>query len=71
MSSSNTFNSLKPNYKESYSDSKKKKERFKRVKSLIQPKGKATAELDASKDPMKWMETHKNMSIKKLKGVAF
>jgi hypothetical protein len=37
---------------------------------LIQPAGKATAELDASKDPMKYLSTHKNMKIPK-KGFAF
>ena len=48
-----------------------KKDKFKRIKKLLEPKGIATAEKDASKDPMKYMKTHKNMSIKKLKGVAF
>jgi len=71
MSASNTFNSLKPDLKEAYSDNKKKKERFKRTKSLLQPPGKATAERDASKNPMKYLEEHKNMNIKGLKGIAF
>lgn len=70
MSASNTFNSMKPDFKETYSDSKKKKERFKRTKSLIQPNGKATAELDASKDPMKALKDKSYLNIKKLKGVA-
>lgn len=69
MANSNTFQSMNPNYKESYAGSKKK-DRFKRVKSILQPKGKATAEVEASKDPEKWMKTHKNMKIPK-KGIAF
>lgn len=48
-----------------------KKKRFKLIRKLIQPNGKATAELDASKNPMGWLESHKNMSIKGKKGVAF
>jgi hypothetical protein len=32
---------------------------------------KATAELDASKDPMGYIKSHRNMSIKGLRGVAF
>lgn len=67
MSTTNTFSSMKPNYKEAYP----KKKRFEKVSSMMQPKGKATAELDASKNPMKWMKSHKTMSIKKLRGVAF
>ncbi len=69
MGTSNTFDSMKTNYKEQYPD-KKKKDRFKRVKKLIQPSGKATAELDASKDPMKYMKSNKNMKIPS-KGFAF
>jgi hypothetical protein len=70
---SNTFNSLKPDLKESYSDEKdkKKKKRFSRIKNLTQSKGKATAMSEASKDPMKFIQDTKNMSIKGLKGVAF
>lgn len=50
--------------------SDKKKERFKRLKTLLQPKGKATAELEASKNPLKWLSEHKNMKIPS-KGFAF
>lgn len=72
MSTANTFNSLKPDLKESYSDEKpKKKDRFKRTKAMMVPKGKATAMSQASKDPMKFIQDTKNMSIKGLKGVAF
>lgn len=71
MAAANTFNSLKPNYKESYSDGKKKKkDRFKRTKTLIQPPGKATAELEASKDPIGYIQKNKNMKIPP-KGFAF
>jgi hypothetical protein len=71
MSSYNTFKSLKADTKETYSDNKKKKNRFKRTKKMLQPPGKATAELEASKDPMGFLERNKNMSIRGLKGVAF
>jgi len=72
MATSNTFGNMKPNFKEAYMSKEEKKEkRFRRTKTLIQPQGKATAELDASKNPMGYMESHKNMSIKNKKGVAF
>jgi len=67
---SNTFKSMSPNYKQTYSDTKKKKERFKLTKTLIQPKGKATAELDASKDPMGFAKRNIEQSLKGKKGVA-
>lgn len=48
--------------------------KFKLLDKLLKAKqskyGKATAELDASKNPMKFIKDNKNMSIKKLKGVA-
>lgn len=70
MSVSNNFNSMKANMKESYSDNKKKKDRFKRVKTLIQPKGKATAELEASRNPMGFAKKNIEQSLKGKKGVA-
>lgn len=50
-----------------------KEQSFKRLKRILnaQPNGKATAELEASKDPMKYIKDNKNPSWKKLKGVAF
>lgn len=69
MSSTNTFGSMLPNMKDQYAD--KKKERFGKTKKLMQSKGKATAEADASRDPMGFMERNKNMSLKGKKGVAF
>jgi DnaJ-domain-containing protein 1 len=66
----NTFNSLKPDMKEQYSDKKKKKDRFKRTKSMMAPKGKATAEARASKDPMKALKDKSFLNIKNAKGVA-
>jgi hypothetical protein len=69
MSIANTFKSMQPDLKETYSDTKKKK-RFNRTKTLIQPKGKATAELDASKNPMEWLKGQKNAKIPP-KGFAF
>lgn len=68
MSTANTFGSLKANYKEQYSD--KKKNRFKRTKSMLQGNGKATAELQASKDPMKALKDKSYLNLKGKKGVA-
>lgn len=64
MDSSNSFKSMKPNYKESY-----KKGKFKKLKKCCSKK--ATAELEASEDPMGYLEKMKEPSIKKLKGIAF
>ena len=63
--SSNTFKSIKPNYKESYS----KKNKFKKLKDSLAKK--ATAELEASKDPEKFLKKMTNADIRKVKGVAF
>lgn len=49
----------------------KKEEKFKKLKTLIQSKGKATAELEASKNPEQFLKKMKNPSWKNLKGVAF
>lgn len=46
-------------------------ERFSHLKDMQAKHGKATAELDASKNPEKFMEKMKNPSINGLKGVAF
>lgn len=67
MSAANTFNSMKPNFKEQYSD---KKERFGKLKKALKSKGKATAELDASKNPMKSLKDKSYLNIKNKKGVA-
>jgi hypothetical protein len=68
MPTSNMFSSMLPDFKESYANEKKRK--FKRLHSIIKGK-KATAELEASKNPMKWEKAHREMSIKALKGIAF
>lgn len=66
---SNTFNSIKSDMKESYSD---KKDKFHRIKKIWGKKGpKATAERDASKNPKKFLEENKEPNIKKLRGIAF
>lgn len=65
MDSSNTFKSLSPEFKESYS----KKKRFSKIKKCCSKK--ATAQLEASKDPMGYLEKMSNGNIKSLKGVAF
>lgn len=66
MGTSNTFGSMKANFKEEYD----KKKRFKRVNKLLQSKGKATAALDASKDPMKALKDKSYLNLKGKKGVA-
>lgn len=48
----------------------KKKEKYKRLKTLLQPKGKATAELEASKDPMGFAKRNIEPSLKNKKGIA-
>lgn len=53
------YNNSKPLYKEKYG----------RLKDLM--KKKAKSELNASKNPEKFMKENKNPSIKGLKGVAF
>lgn len=62
MSTTNTFKSLQPDLKDTYSDGKKKK-RFQRTR-------KAMAELDASKDPMKALKDKSYLNLKGKKGVA-
>lgn len=39
------------------------KERFKQLKSLFKKGPKATAELEASKNPMKYLKNSKNMKL--------
>lgn len=68
MSAANTFKSLKPNYKESYSDSKKKG--FSKLRKALRSNGKANAELEASKDPMKALKDKSYLNLKGKKGVA-
>lgn len=70
MGTTNSFKSLQPDLKDTYSDDKKKKDRFKRTKSMLAPKGKATAELEASKNPMKALKDKSYLNIKNKKGVA-
>lgn len=70
MSQANTFNSMKTNTKQTYSDETKKKDRFKRTKSMLAPKGKATEQLKASKNPMKALKDKSYLNIKNVKGVA-
>lgn len=60
MAIANTFNGLKPLFKD----------RFKRTKALLQKKGKATAELDASKNPMRALKDKSYLNLKGKKGVA-
>lgn len=68
MSIANSFKNLKPNYKEAYSD--QKPDRFKRTRSMIAPKGKATAEAKASANPMKALKDKSYLNLKGKKGVA-
>jgi len=59
MPTTNNFKSMQPNLKEAYP----KKKRFQRTR-------KAMAELDASKDPQKFMKENIEPSLKGKKGVA-
>ena len=61
----NSFKSIKPNFKESYS----KKKRFSKIKKCCSKK--ATAQLEASEDPMGYLEKMSNGNIKGVKGIAF
>jgi hypothetical protein len=56
---------MKPDLKESYS----KKKRFSKLKKCCSKK--ATAQLEASKDPMGYLEKMSNGDIKGVKGIAF
>lgn len=47
------------------------KDRFMHLKDMLSKHKKAKSELEASKNPEKFMEKNKNMSIRGLKGVAF
>lgn len=49
---------------------KERKDKFKRLKKMLGKGRKATAELDASRNPEKFMRENKNPSIKGLKGIA-
>lgn len=69
MDTTNTFNSMKSDMKDTYSDIKKKK-RFNKLKEALKNKGKATAELDASKNPMKALKDKSYLSLKGKKGIA-
>lgn len=59
MGSANTYNSMKPNYKEKYG----------RLKKVMKGR-KATAELQASKNPMKFAKNNIEPSLKGKKGIA-
>jgi hypothetical protein len=47
------------------------KPKFSHLEEMIKKHKKAGSELQASKDPMKFIKDSKNMSIKNKKGVAF
>lgn len=68
MSSYNTFDSMKPNFKESYPDDKKK--RFGRTKNALK-KGIMKSMSEASKDPMNYAKKTENINLSGLKGFAF
>jgi len=61
MATTNTFQSLQPDLKETYPD--KKKKRFSRTK-------KAMSELKASKNPKKFMDENIEQSLVGKKGIA-
>lgn len=70
MSSYNTFNSMKPILKESYSDESKKKKRFGRTKNALK-KGIMKSMSEASKDPIGYAQKTEKTNLSGLKGFAF
>jgi hypothetical protein len=70
MATTNTFNSMLPNFKEQYSDQNDKKKRFKRLRAALKSNGKANSELQASRDPMKALKDKSYLNLKGKKGVA-
>lgn len=69
MDNANTFNSMKADFKDTYSDEKKKK-RFGRTKNALK-KGIMKSMSEASKDPMGYAKKTENINLSKLKGFAF
>lgn len=65
MDSANTFNSMKPNFKESYGEEKPKK--FGKMRKALQGIGLSLHK--ASKNPQKYMKDQ-NMDIETKKGVV-
>jgi len=65
MDSANTFNSMKPNFKESYGDEKPKK--FKKMRKALTGIGLSLHK--ASLNPKKYMD-EQDMGIKNFKGVV-
>lgn len=67
MDSYNTFNSLRPDFKDTYADDKKK--RFSRTRNSLK-KGISKNMLEASKNPQKWLHDNENININGLKGIV-
>ena len=63
MSTANTFKSLQPDFKESYSDQDNKKKRYKRLREALKSNGKANAESQASANPMKALRDKSYLAI--------
>lgn len=68
MSAYNTFKSLKADFKETYTEPETP--RFTKLKKQLKSKKKATAALEASKDPMKALKDKSYLNLKGKKGVA-
>jgi hypothetical protein len=47
------------------------KQRFSHLKEMLKKHKKANSELEASKNPLKFIQANRNPSIRGLKGVAF
>lgn len=69
MDSLNNFDSS--GYKNYAKGGEVKEERFSHLKDMLKKHKRANAEIEASNDPMKFIEKNKNMSIKGRRGVAF
>jgi hypothetical protein len=71
MSTSNNFGTMRSNFKEAYMSKEEKKEkRFKRTKTLMEPKGKANSEAKASANPEKALKDKSYLNLKGKKGIA-
>lgn len=68
MGTTNTFQSMQPDLKDTYSDGKKK--RFKRLKGALSSNGKGAGAEEASNNPMKALKNKSYLNIAGKKGVA-
>lgn len=68
MGTTNIFQSVQPDLKDTYSDSKKK--RFKRLRNSLSSNGKGAGAAEASKNPMAALKDKSYLNLKGKRGVA-